>query len=64
MNSKRKVSRSLHRRPVLNYARQRRSKPSKEERRAKRLNNPLLKFPGRRKYGIRPEHDHQPVSKE
>ena len=61
----RKDSRGLHRRAVLNYAKQRRCKPSKKKRRAKRLNNPLLKCPGRRHYGVCPEHDQpKPVSEE
>ena len=65
MRFNRKDSRSLHRRAVLNYAKQRRCKLSKEKRRAKRLNNPLLKCPGRRHYGVCPEHDQpRPVSEE
>ena len=50
---------------MLNYAKQRRCKPGKEKRRAKRLNNPHLKCPGRRHYGVCPEHDQpKPVSEE
>ena len=44
-----------------------RCKPSKEKRRSKRLNNPLplLKRPGRRHYGVCPEHDQpKPVNEE
>ena len=69
MRFNRKDSRSLHRRAVLNYAMQRHCKLSKEKRRAKRLNNlpapPLLKCPGRRHYGVCPEHDQpKPVSED
>ena len=65
MRFNRKDSRSLHRRAVLNCAKQPSSKPSKEKRRAKRLNKPLLKCPGRRHYGVCPEHDQpKPVSEE
>ena len=45
MRFNRKDSRGLHRRAKLNYAMQRRCKPSKEKRRAKRLNNPPSKIP-------------------